>query len=72
VFANNNLNVNAVVVDILPSLTGRNLIGQRTQSDRMADATRPDGGRNLIGWRTQTDWVADASGGTFPLQTTDM
>ena len=59
-FANNNLNVNAVVVDILASFTERNLIGQRTQSDRMADAIRSDGGRNPIGRRTETDRAADA------------
>ncbi|EHJ38222.1 hypothetical protein HMPREF0673_02158 [Leyella stercorea DSM 18206] len=37
-FANNNLNVNAVAVDILASFTERNLIGRRTRTDWMADA----------------------------------
>ena len=36
------------------------VIGQRTESDRTADAIRSDGGRNLIGWRTESDWVAGA------------
>ena len=35
------------------------VIGQRTESDRVADGNRSGGGRNLIGWRTETDWVAD-------------
>jgi len=72
VFANNNLNINAVVVDILASLTERNLIGRRTQSDWAANANRLGGERKPIGWRTQTDRMANASGGTLPLQTTDM
>ena len=36
-------------------------IGQRTQSDRMADAIRSDGGRNPIGRRTETDRAADGN-----------
>ncbi len=35
------------------------VIGQRTQSDRVADGIRSGGGRNLIGWRTESDRVAD-------------
>ena len=37
-------------------------VGQRTQSDRTADAIRSDGGRNLTGRRTQSDRTADAIG----------
>ena len=37
-------------------------VGQRTQSDRTADAIRLDGGRNPIGRRTQSDRTADAIG----------
>ena len=37
-------------------------VGQRTQSDRTADAIRSDGERNLIERRTQSDWTADAIG----------
>ena len=36
------------------------VIGQRTESDQVADAIRSGGGRNLIGWRTETDRVAGA------------
>ena len=43
-------------------------IGQRTQSDRIADAIRLGGGRNLIGWRTETDWVAGAFKGVHLSQ----
>ncbi len=41
------------------------MVGQRTRSDRTADAIRSDGGRNLIGRRTQSDRTADGirSGG---------
>ena len=34
------------------------VIGQRTQSDWVADGNRSGGERNLIGWRTETDRVA--------------
>ena len=51
-FANNNLNVNAVVVDILSSRTVRNLIGRRTQTDWAANANRLDGGRER--WHAPT------------------
>ena len=44
------------------------VIGQRTQSDRTADATRLGGGRNLIGWRTETDGVAGAFKGVHLSQ----
>ena len=44
---------------------GRNPIGWRTESNRMADGIRLDGERNLIGRRTRTDWTADANGGTL-------
>ena len=37
------------------------VIGQRTKSDRAANANRLDGGRKPIGWRTETDWVADGN-----------
>ena len=44
------------------------VIGQRTQSDRVADGNRSGGGRNLIGWRTETDWVAGAFKGVHLSQ----
>ena len=31
------------------------VIGQRTESDQVADAIRSGGGRKLIGWRTEAD-----------------
>ena len=49
---------------------GRNLIGRRTESDRVADGNRSGGGRNLIGRRTQSDRVADGNrlgGGRNPI-----
>ena len=48
------------------------VIGQRTQSDWVADGIRLGGGRNLIGRRTETDWVADgASRGCTCLKCTN-
>ena len=44
------------------------VIGQRTESDRVADAIRSGGGRNLIGWRTQSDRVAGAFKGVHLSQ----
>ena len=32
------------------------VIGQRTESDRTADAIRSGGGRNPIGWRVPSRW----------------
>ena len=49
---------------------GRNPIGRRTETDRVADAIRPGGGRNPIGRRTESDWVADenrSGGGWKPI-----
>ena len=43
-------------------------IGQRTQSDRIADGNRSGGERNPIGWRMQSDWVADAFKGVHLSQ----
>ena len=43
----------------MSSCTERRPIGQRTESDRVADGIRLGGGRNLIGWRTESDWTAD-------------
>ena len=40
----------------------RNLIGQRTESDRTTDGNRSDGGRNPIGRRTESDRAADGIG----------
>ena len=37
------------------------VIGQRTQSDWMANGIRLGGGRNPIGWRTESDRVADGN-----------
>ena len=37
------------------------VIGQRTQSDRIADGNRSGGERNLIGRRTEADRVADGN-----------
>ena len=45
------------------SFTVRNLIGRRTESDRVANGIRLDGERNLIGRRTESDRTANASGG---------
>ena len=45
-------------------------IGQRTESDWVADGIRLGGGRNPIGWRTETDRVADGNrlgGGWKPI-----
>ena len=36
------------------------VIGQRTESDRIADGIRSGGERKPIGWRTETDRVAGA------------
>ncbi len=47
---------------------GRNLIGWRTQSDRVADGIRLGGERNPIGWRTKTDRVAGAFKGVHLSQ----
>ena len=44
------------------------VIGQRTESDRVADAIRSGGGRNPIGWRMETDWVAGAFKGVHLSQ----
>lgn len=41
-------------VQVVSSCTGRNPIGQRTQSDQTANAIRSDGERNPIGRRTQS------------------
>ena len=35
------------------------VIGQRTQSDRVANGIRSGGERNLIGWRTKSDRTAN-------------
>ena len=35
------------------------VIGQRTETDRVANGIRLGGGRNLVGWRTESDRVAD-------------
>ena len=35
------------------------VIGQRTESDRIADGIRSGGERKPIGWRTETDRVAN-------------
>ena len=45
------------------SFTERNLIGWRTESNRVAYGIRSGGERNLIGWRTESDRVANAIGG---------
>ena len=42
---------------------GRDPIGRRTESDRMANGIRSDGERNLIGRRTESDRMADATKG---------
>ena len=34
------------------------VIGQRTESNRVADGIQSDGVRNLIGRRTESDWAA--------------
>ncbi len=47
---------------------GRNLIGRRTETDRVADGNRLGGGRKPIGWRTETDWVAGAFKGVHLSQ----
>ena len=44
------------------------VIGQRTQSDRIADGNRSGGERNLIGRRTEADRVADAFKGVHLSQ----
>ena len=44
--------------------------GQRTESNRTADAIRSCGGRNLIGRRTESDRAADgirSGGGRNPI-----
>ena len=49
---------------------GRNLIGWRTQSDRVADGIRLGGERKPIGWRTESDRVANGNrwgGGWKPI-----
>ena len=46
------------------------VIGQRTESDRVANAIRSGGERNLIGWRTESDRTADgirSDGGRKPI-----
>ena len=48
-----------LIVMGMSSDSGRNPIGWRTQSDRVADAIRLGGGRKPIGWRTESDRVAD-------------
>ena len=40
---------------------GRNPIGWRTESNRMADGIQSDGGRKPIRRRTETDWTADGN-----------
>ena len=47
---------------------GRNLIGRRTETDRVADGIRSDSERKPIGWRTGTDWVAGAFKGVHLSQ----
>ena len=49
-----------LLADAIWSDGERNLIGRRTQSDRMANAIWSGGERNLIGRRTQSDRAADA------------
>ena len=44
------------------------VIGQRTESDWVADGIRLGGGRNPIGWRTESDWVAGAFKGVHLSQ----
>ena len=44
------------------------VIGQRTESDRIADGIRSGGERKPIGWRTETDWVAGAFKGVHLSQ----
>ena len=51
-----------ILLVILSSYTGRNLIGHRTQSDRTPNAIRLDTERNPIGRRTQSDWTPYAAG----------
>ena len=49
------------------------VIGQRTESDWMANGIRLGGGRNPIGWRTESDRVADGirlGGGRNPIEKT--
>ena len=41
-------------VQVVSSCSGRNPIGQRTQSDQTANAIQSDGGRNPIRRRTQS------------------
>ena len=57
-----------LIVMGVSSDSGRNPIGWRTQSDRVADGIRLGGGRNPIGWRTQSDWVAGAFKGVHLSQ----
>ena len=44
------------------------VIGQRTESDRIADGIRSGGERKPIGWRTETDRVAGAFKGVHLSQ----
>ena len=49
-----------LIVMVMSSDSGRNLIGRRTESDRVANGIRSGGGRKLIGRRTETDRAAGA------------
>ena len=60
-FANRNMGFSNS--NVLPTSFDCNgcAIGQRTQSDRTADAIWSGGEREPIGWRTEADWVANGN-----------
>ena len=57
-----------LIVMVMSSDSGRNPIGWRTQSDRVADGIRLGGERKPIGWRTESDRVAGAFKGVHLSQ----
>ncbi len=63
------MDVKSVCTSQFPTDGGRNPIGRRTESDRVADGIQSGGERNLIGRRTESDRAADGRRVWHPCHT---